>query len=146
MFASFSVQGARKRTYVQMVHDTAEALNLSDDTRKKTFMEFAVQSAREKHELEHSNRELMARLEALEKENQKNVVQTETIVEQVRDITHIHSFDMLCGATTQRRNARRSLWPYQHMECIGRHGYACLGSISNTVLEVMSRTRTRTGC
>ena len=75
----------KKRTYAELVNDTATELALDNDEKRKAFLDFAVTSAKEKHELEQLNREMSARIEKLVSENKDNLKQAETLVEQVVD-------------------------------------------------------------
>ena len=52
--------------------ETADALALDSHDKKKRFMDFAVESAKAKYELE-------MKVSAFESENQKNMLQTETV-------------------------------------------------------------------
>jgi hypothetical protein len=74
-----------KRSYEDMVNETSNALDLDTPEKKKRFMDFAVQSAKKRSELETTNRELMGRVDALGREQEKSMLQTETVVEQVSE-------------------------------------------------------------
>jgi hypothetical protein len=80
----FAQEGS-KRSYEEMVNETSSALALDTPEKKKLFMDFAVQSAKSKYELELTNRQLMERVDVLGREQQKNMQQAETVVEQVSD-------------------------------------------------------------